>query len=362
MEVCSHNFNDPQTVSIKVSETDCNLNCAYCYCSETKTEFKKNKFFDVNNFKQAISLLPKNTAIIFIGGEPTLIGKELLLNFINIIRENNFSIKPSILTNGYLADEWVDFFYENSDKLKLTVSIDGDEISNNFRISKDNNKVFNKVNDFIKSIDKKNIEFRCIATVNSISCFRAEHVMEHFSQYNNLKFLKLNPCYDTSEDQLKTFAIRPNEYLKFLKQCLQIWVKKRMYYKFELEPFSSILKDKDSSQNFEFKCPKFLSLYSNGDFFLCDTIKKQVDNKPIDIYEFNNNFQFEKFYPYYFKDEIDDCKKCNNIRICKGGCPEIKHRLRECGNEFIKEYCFYRKTIREITTNFIRYFKINDTK
>ena len=118
MEVCSQNLNDPRTVLLKVNGNKCNMSCEYC--SELPKKFSDEQCsFDFDKLCALIERLPRDVDIILHGGEPSLIGNENVKKIVQFIHEKGFLYKPSLQTNGFLSDEWVDFFVENRNLLKL---------------------------------------------------------------------------------------------------------------------------------------------------------------------------------------------------------------------------------------------------
>lgn len=340
MEVCSYAFNDPKTVLLKLNGNKCNMNCLYC--SEIIKDFRDEQIkFNFDNIINIISTLPKDTHIIFHGGEPTLIGIDNIDKILSHIKKLNFEKKPSIQTNGYLNNEWVDYFYHNKNDLDLSVSLDGDFKSNYFRIINKENS-FNKVDNFLHSIDSKNIKFRCIATINSKSYNSVNSIMKYFSGFKNIKFLKLNPCFDIDDNGLKEWAITPKQYLKALKTSFNYMIKYKTYNNFKLDPITDIISGLNSHVNkFMIKCNKFYSIYSDGSIRYCDAMHTYEKSETI----------FDS-YPKYIEEEIEYCKKCSMLKLCSGGCPSMINIYKKYNRDLLIEYCQYRIEIK----NYILYY------
>ena len=341
MEVCSHSIFDPKTILLKLNGNICNMNCLYC--SEIIKDFYKEKnTFNLNNILEIIDGLPRDTHIIFHGGEPTLSGKDNISSIINFIKKSEFIYKPAIQTNGYLDESWVDFFYENKDNLSLSISLDGNYQASIFRLF-NKEKAFNKINEFLNLIDKRNIEFRCIATINSKSYDLIYDIIEYFSNFNNIKFLKLNPCFDIDNNGIKEYSITPLQYLKSLKDAFNYMIKYKTYKKFKLDPITDIIESfNNNKKEFNLKCNKFYSVYPDKSIMFCDAMHTDENAKSL----FNS-------YPEYIEKEIEYCKSCNMLEICSGGCPSVRNMYRKYNEKLLEEYCQYRIEIKKYILSYI---------
>ena len=344
MEVCSQNLYDPKTVLLKVNGNKCNMNCEYC--SEIPKQFTQEQCtFDFHKIDNILDKLPRDVDIILHGGEPTLIGISNVRDITNKIREKGFRLKPSIQTNGLLSAEWIDFFSDNRDLIKVSVSIDGNKICNAYRKTKNNDseKAFVIVNNFLDGIDKKGIEFRCIATVNSLSWDKGDQLVQYFNHFDNLKFVRMNPCFDVDENGLKAWAITPLQYLNCLKQAFDYMLKTEAYKKYKLDPLMDIAENlRRDTCGYEFKCNKFSSIFPDGMVTSCDAMREIKQNVEI------GSHMFDKFHqPDYVLWCGEKCNSCKDLSVCKGGCPPLMFRYKSHMPSLLGEYCEYRVGIRK---------------
>lgn len=344
MEVCSQNLTDPNTVLLKVNGNICNMSCEYC--SELPKQFTDEQCqFDFEKIREILIKLPKDTDIILHGGEPTVIGMDNIQIIINIIHELKYELRPTIQTNGYLGEMWADFFEKNRELVRVSVSIDGNKECNSYRMNKANDAelAFERIDAFLRMIDSRGITFRCIATINSRTYDKGKEIVEYFTSFNNLKFVRLNPCFDIDENGVKQWAITPKQYLQCLKDAFIEMLEKQTYRKFKLDPLMDMMENlKRTSKSFEFKCNKFASVFPNGIITSCDAMREY--EQIIDKYEkiFNGFTQ-----PEYVKRQICKCQACSNLSICKGGCPPLMDRYEKYDSNLLEEYCLYRVGIRE---------------
>lgn len=344
MEVCSQNLFDPKTVLLKVNGNKCNMNCEYC--SEIPKEFSEEQCtFEYNKIRTILEKLPKDVDIILHGGEPSLIGIENVKKVVTLIRDLGFKMKPSIQTNGMLSDKWIDFFKNNRELIRVSVSIDGDSHCNAFRRIKnrENDVAFKLVDNFLHKIDKLGIKFRCIATVNSLSWDKGNQIVEYFNQFEHLKFVRINPCFDVNYDGVKKWAITPMQYLQCLKSAFNTMLKTEAYKKYKLDPLMDIAENlRRNTKEYEFKCNKFSSIFPDGMVTSCDAMREIVQNVEI------GEDMFLRFtQPDYVVECIERCNKCKWVDICKGGCPPLMHRYKMYAPELLDQYCQYRVEIRQ---------------
>lgn len=350
MEVCSQNLFDPQTVLLKVNGNKCNMACEYC--SELPKEFSEEQCtFEYEKIKMILEKLPKDTDIILHGGEPSLIGIENVKKIASLIHTLGFRIKLTIQTNGMLSDKWIEFFKENEELIRVSVSIDGNSCCNAFRKTKNEDKdiAFETVDNFLCKIDALAIEFRCIATVNSLSWDKGNQIVEYFNKFNYLKFLRINPCFDIDCNGVKKWAITPLQYLQCLKDVFYTMITTEAYRQYRVDPLMDIAESiQRQSKEYEFKCNKFSSIFPNGLITSCDAMREIVQCVEI------GEDMFAKFtQPQYVFECIDKCNNCGSLSICKGGCPPLMHRYSIYAPELLNEYCQYRVQIRQYIQNFI---------
>lgn len=344
MEVCSHSLKDPNTILLKVNGNKCNMSCEYC--SELNKDFTNGRCqYNFGKIYEILMKTPKNTDIILHGGEPTEIGIDNVQNIINAIHELEYKYRPTVQTNGYLSKKWVDFFDKNRDLVKVSISIDGDKECNSFRTNKMKNAeaTFNRIDAFLRMLDSRGIFFRCITTINSINYDKGKEIVDYFMSFSNLKFLRLNPCFDVDENGVRRWAITPKHYLQCLKDVFIEMLEKQTYLKFKVDPLMEIVENRDNEyRGFEFKCNKFLSIFPNGEVTSCDAIKK--NEQMINDYE---KIFSEIVQPDCVIKQIKKCNACIDLSICKGGCPALMEEYDKYGGNLLEEYCSYRVGIRK---------------
>lgn len=119
------------------STTSCNMNCDYCYLSESSRRSKRS--FPLSSVRELFtniftsSYVGQRIVVCWHSGEPLLLKPSYYDESIKIITElakkhcaSDFSIRFDMQTNGTLInDAWCEFFLRHRDQFELGVSCDG---------------------------------------------------------------------------------------------------------------------------------------------------------------------------------------------------------------------------------------------
>lgn len=335
----------PLVIIMKNPGTACNIGCLYC------AEARKN-YISVDNiitYEQAKKLasLTKDYSlnVIFHGGEPTLLDCDYYKEMMSIFEKENDDVYFGIQTNGTrISDEWVKFLSNNKKRIGISISLDGPGIINSYRLTKDKKETYETVYSNIKKLSDNGIKTGLICTIISLAIGKEEELYNMLMSFDNLQFVKLNPCMDRNADgTIPHWGISPMQYFGFVSNFFDIMVKNGNWNKFYIEPIISVLKNlggiKSTFCNYTFeKCSNFISIYPDGTITSCDNYNLQdgfigslntITNIE-DIRYMKNN---ELLYSSY-SELIEKCKKCDYEDNCKGGCIAIRKRYSDS-----EEYC-----------------------
>lgn len=188
-ELVKQNLANTTQILFEVTE-NCNLSCKYCAYGEIYVR-GLNRGRSIASIENASSFLKfvlsfinseynstqKSISIGFYGGEP-LLGfdfiKEMVLFCNNsYIKDNN--LKFNITTNGILLQKYIEFLIQH--QFSITISLDGDESNNEYRLTKGGKSQYLKIVDNISYIQrnypdyfKNNVTFNCVLhNKNSVS-------------------------------------------------------------------------------------------------------------------------------------------------------------------------------------------------
>lgn len=332
-------------VIMKNLGTACNIGCVYCAEERKKYVSVEKKITFEQTEKLAELTKEYSINVLFHGGEPTLLDCAYYLKLMDIFEGKNKDVFFGIQTNAVkLDDEWLDFFAANRQRLGVSVSLDGPKSVNVFRLSKTKEETFDLVFHNMKKLEKKGIKMGLICTIVSAAREKERELFEMLQKFENLQFVKLNPCMDRNEDKtLPKWAVTPKEYFQFVCNFFDILVKNSAWKNYYVEPVISVLKNiqgvSSSFCNYTFnKCHNFISIYPDGRITSCDNYNLEHGFLGM-LHEINNLEEIlfmkknQKLLESYQK-LIFECSKCEVMQYCKGGCIAIRERYADT-----EEYC-----------------------
>jgi uncharacterized protein len=322
-------FSNNNTLGLTLLPTlGCNFRCTYCF--EKDQEYPNEKMSDevMNAVIKYIdeNLQPGGTlAITWYGGEPLItfdIIKKLQTRINKLSQEKNLKLSSGMITNGYLLTEEVSNELVNLGIERIQVTIDGPkDIHDTKRILASGKGSFDKiisnlmnVNDklFVSirvNIEKNNIESvpEFLDYLNDIGLGKKKNIAPYFSivrDYDTEKGYISNNCYsvkDFSKEELiidqiaydKGFEVRdslnPN-----LSSCGAV------------SP-NTILVEPDGTIQ---KCWNVVGDKEQG---VGNILGSNIDYSTATINE-------TKWYSWNAFEE-GECKDCNVMPLCMGGCP-----------------------------------------
>lgn len=248
----------------------CNLRCKYCAYGELYNDYdlRTNKKMTFETIKTVFEyLLPfwssktnksanQIISIGFYGGEP-------LMNF-NLIQQTvaycknlnvpNRQFLFTMTTNATLIDKYIDYLVEN--KFKITISIDGDEHGNSYRVFHNSTESFHKVFYNIKMIQMKYPEY----FINYISFNSVLHNRNSIEKTH--KFIKDNFNKTPEIHAINSSGIRTEKMNEF----------KEMFNDYNKSIVDkNIVKERFTSDAGIFSLCQFLLWYDNNQFYDYET-------------------------------------------------------------------------------------------
>lgn len=359
MEISNHDL----VLILKNAGTACNIGCKYCAEARKKQVNLTNaNTVTLDDIEQLINLTASvnNVTVLFHGGEPLLLPISYYEEIIKKWRQKRDDVYFGFQTNATLInDKWLDFFEEHRDIVGISISLDGDKEANSNRVGKDGRPTFSNVIDALDQLQSRSLTTGMISTLTKVALGREQELFELVSQYSNIRFLKLNPCYDMwSDGSVPEWGILPNEYAQYVLNFFDIMFKNQYLKKLDVEPILSIIKSLEGIDNSfcnfcNKKCNHFLSIYPGGRAIACDNFTLEDGLYP-DLYTQNNISELLEKQPQPLFDQLDslleDCRKCGYQAICHGGCLAVRRRYSLYGKNGEAElYCGeMRRTIEYI--------------
>ncbi len=312
----------------------CNMACTYCYEGIKKGRMSPEVIEHIVNFVRERAPGTKELDIAWFGGEPLLameIIEKLTDSFLDLQKQFKFSYTAMIITNGYLLNR------ENVDRLSdlkvqaAQVTLDGPaRMHNKKRPLMNGAGSFERIIENIKyAVEKMRISIR----VNIDKSFSPEIMAEMLQEldraglrdkvginFGHLEALTstcsniAESCYNIAEFSKAEVAY----YNLFLQSGFMIG---KLPLPSQItcisQSVNAFLIDPEGRM---FKCFAKLGDPSKAMGYIGDKIEYNNEN-------FTGLFRFDPFLD-------EDCRRCNILPVCLGGCPE-----KRTNPDFGKEEC-----------------------
>lgn len=185
---------------------DCNLRCNYCYV-RNKDDYKDEKI-DFELYKKIIDKIVEDKlksesnerkfSLVLHGGEPLIVGKELLSKMLCYARDqffnNNIKYDFGIQTNLTLLDEEIALIL-GKHGVQVGVSFDGIKKGNEGRTKVLGQKIFEEK---FKILKKYNVEFGFLMVVNSSNIKYIKQSTDYLHKHYNIEGVKINYSEDVN--------------------------------------------------------------------------------------------------------------------------------------------------------------------
>ncbi|GEA60591.1 anaerobic sulfatase maturase [Vibrio comitans] len=343
----------------KPTSSVCNIDCKYCFYLEKDKLYPERK----NNWKMSQETLEiyvkqyieandsYEIEFAWQGGEPTLMGIEFFIKALEYQKKysNGKKIKNTLQTNGLLINkEWCVFLSENN--FLVGISIDGPEyLHDKYRVTRSGKKTHAKVVSTINLMKIHNVEFNTLVTINSENVKHPIEVykflvgigskyiqfipiVERRSQNANIDGLYLISPEHNIKSDVTEWSVSSKEYGLFLSSIFDYWVRRDVGEIF-INIFDSTLSTwcglpPNNCVQAEV-CGYAFVLEANGDIYNCDHFvypEHKLGN--IENVSLRRVASFDKAKEFGLskkKSLTSQCKNCDYLFACNGGCP--KHRF-----------------------------------
>jgi uncharacterized protein len=350
------NDNSTLVLILKNAGNSCNIACEYCAETRKRTSaFDKNNTIAISDVKKLIktTMNIKHLIVLFHGGEPLLLNREYYAEIMDMWLQSRQNISFGIQTNATLIDDkWIELFSNYRDILGLSVSIDGDAIANSYRRNKRGEPVYQLIINGIRLLEKNNLKTGVISTITKAAIGREQDLFNMLSNFQNLRFIKLNFCYDMwPTGSMPNWAITTTEYSCYVKNFFDILLREGAFQRLNVEPIISIIKKlmhlpSDYCNFNKLKCHYFLSVYPGGRMISCDNFDfndGEYDYKYFCDLVVDPRTKKSKEMAELFQDfdmMLEKCQKCVYYAVCTGGCMAVRRRFKKYGKHGeYEQYC-----------------------
>lgn len=300
---------------------DCNFKCYYCFESHTGKYLEDTVAQKILLMFDKISKKAKKISVDWYGGEPLLsFHKLMFLNdkFIEICKTNNIQYNMSVTTNGYLLSSAIFEYLKNTPTTHLQITLDGPAKTHNVsRPLKNGDSTFDVILDNIKKAVSLGIKVLISVNITKLNIDQIPElyqVIEKQGLKNRVQII-LKPVVSSSAHPCKN-------------QCLSVNIlgnKITAIYKQMAKNGWIVFPNIDTIQCMGFCLADFPSrfiidiqgnLYKCGELFTPEEAVGKIGNEGDLVLDQNKHKQFIEKNPLNFP----ECKNCNILPICMGGC------------------------------------------
>lgn len=345
-------YSKPQAVTMLLTN-DCNLACSYC--------FESNKGKDYMPKEMALDILKATYNVVdpmagiftlnMFGGEP-LINWDTFKAVCDYVLENNLKIRITATTNlTLLTDEMIDYIDELS--IPILVSVDGiKEVHDKHRCNS-----FDKVIENMKKLIDRDLGYLIEARM-TVAPDTAKYMYESVKMLVDLGINNIAnvPASDLDWDAQSIQDYKDN-YEKILDMYIDILndeTNKRNISLYKVDQALNLALEpiKEDTSMCNIGNPRWVIVDWKGDIWPCpdypttdnaDLIAGKIGNFYTGVDETKVDPK-----PMVATYELERCKGCEAISICKSGCPYENYTKNGKFNEPTIGYCTLQKAFVEI--------------
>ena len=330
-------------VMAKPTGAQCNLDCAYCFY------LKKSALYSESDFRMRDAVMDRyvrqtvrsgQPMIAWQGGEPTLMGLDF---FRRVMAAEQKHAKPgtrvenTIQTNGILIDEdWCKFLHDN--RFLVGVSLDGPRgVHDVYRKDQGGNPSFDRVVRAVRLMQKHQVEFNVLCTVNAVNSRHPLDVYRFFRDDLGARYLQFIPIVEKDEGRgpggegagITDRSVGAEPYGRFLIEIFDEWVKRdvgTVFVPFFDAVLASFVNGESSLCVLRPTCGDALVLEHNGDLYSCDHfvdpehLLGNVTRTP--LVELAASSKQRAFGQFKTTALPGQCRACKWLFTCHGECPK----------------------------------------
>lgn len=345
----------------------CNMDCDYCFYLH-----KEDMLSTRNNWRMSDEVLEEFikqyineqtcSEVVFSwqGGEPTLLGLDFFKKAVELEKKyaNGKQIENDLQTNGILLnDEWCRFLKENN--FLVGLSIDGpQDLHDKHRYDKGGKGTFNRVFEAAKLLQKHQVPFNALVTLNYDNAKRPLEVYRFIRDEIKPRAIQFAPCIEaksfkkdappyfdtiqypklgepaakprTDDSIVYGWSVDPDDYGNFLIEIFDEWYKydlgKTFIYNFEYALQLWLGNPYGVGCTFAPICGKGLAIEHDGRIYSCDhfvypkyslgnikeeSLGKMAMSRP----QVKFGMDKRNGLPQY-------CRECEFLSACNGECPK----------------------------------------
>jgi uncharacterized protein len=344
----------------------CNLDCAYCFFLDKEVFYPGSKFrmsepLLEQYIRQLIESHQTNDVnIAWQGGEPTLMGLDFYRRAMSLVekyRRPGMTFLHTMQTNGTLLDdEWALFFKEHN--FLIGISVDGPRsLHDVYRVDKGGKPTFDKVMRGLRLLQKHNVDFNVLTTVNRVNGDYPLEVYRFLRDEVGTSWMQFIPVVERiNTDGLTLYqegstvssrSVLPEQFGRFLSVIFDEWVRHDVGAVY-VQTFEAALRNwlgmgASGMCVFNETCGTGLAIEHNGDLYACDHFVEPnyflgniQDQHMIELIASPKQVKFGQdkrdALPRY-------CLECDVRFACHGECPKNRFIATPDGDPGLNYLC-----------------------
>ncbi len=347
---------------VKPAGPGCNLDCRYCYY------LSKSRLYEDPSARMGLDLLERFTrqyieaqrvpevSFVWQGGEPTLAGLEFFKEAVALQRKYQRPgqlITNAIQTNATLLDDdWCRFFHEHD--FLVGVSLDGPAALNDrYRVDRAGNGTFKRVMAGLELLNKHEVEFNILATVNAGNADHPLEVYRFLRDEADAQYIQFIPIVQRKNDtgfqegfSVTRRSVSGKKYGQFLAAVFDEWLAHdvgRVFVQIFDSALASWVHQPAALCIFSEVCGTAMVLEYNGDLYACDHFVEPSwllgNLDELSLVQMAGSALQQQFGAAKRDALPDECLSCDVRFACNGGCPKNRIRRASNGQEGLNYLC-----------------------
>lgn len=344
------------SVLIKPTGPDCNLDCTYCFYLEKSALFNQTPVHRMSPsvqeelIRQVMQQSGESVSLAWQGGEPTLMGLDFYKRAVELEKKfgHNQQVGNGLQTNGLLLDKnWAAFLKEYN--WLVGISLDGPKhIHDRYRFDKGQKGTHQRVEENAIMLLQEGVAANAMCVLTSYS---VQFPDELYAYYKSLgyTFMQFIPIVETDKNnptQAAPFSVSAVDYGNFLIRMFDLWQADFV----DGQPTTSIrhfdsifhtyvgLEAPECTMMKE--CGRYVVVEHNGNVYSCDFFvepKWKLGNIMHDrIINMLNSKPQQTFGAAKSILPIE-CRQCPWLKHCYGGC--TKDRIKDPQDHRHPRFC-----------------------